>query len=39
MSVLIAKIVIGGFIAFAGILAIGKLITEHDEKKGHCDLN
>lgn len=37
-SITIAQWVIGLFIGFAGVLAIGKIITEKDEAKGYCDI-
>lgn len=37
-NVLIAKWVLGLFTAFAGVLAIGKLLSERDEARGYCNV-
>lgn len=34
----IAEWVLGLFVTFAGILAIGKLLTERDEARGYCNV-
>ena len=37
-SVTIAKWLIGLFIGFAGVLAIGKILAERDEARGYCNV-
>lgn len=34
----IAEWVLGLLVTFAGILAIGKLLTERDEARGYCNI-
>ena len=34
----IAQWVLGLFVTFAGILAIGKLLAERDETRGYCNV-
>lgn len=37
-NALIAQWVFGLFTAFAGVLAIGKVLSERDEAKGYCNV-
>jgi len=37
-TALIAKIVFSVVVFFGGLLAAGKLIAEHNERKGHYDI-
>lgn len=37
-NALIAQWVFGLFTAFAGVLAIGKLLAERDEARGYCNV-
>lgn len=37
-TVTIAKWIFGLFTAFAGVLAIGKILTERDEARGYCNV-
>lgn len=37
-NALIAKWILGLFTAFAGVLTIGKLLSERDEARGYCNV-
>jgi len=37
-TAIIAKIMFSIFVFIGGLLAAGKLIAEHNERKGHCDI-